>query len=397
MKVTVVLEQRFLLAADGSVWTSDAAAGSRWLRYLEIFDEVQIVARAQSVAVPPVSGGRIDGKGVTLAPVPMYLGSRQFLARAARVRSAIRQALADSDAVMLVVPGTLGNIAFPILRRSRRPFGVEVVGDPAGVFGAGGAGGALRVVLKSWFVRSLKRQCSHAEVAIYATQRTLQQHYPPAPRAFTTFSSSVHLTSEATAAVLPPVRDQGPYRIVTVGSMEQLYKGVDTLLLAVKQCIDTGLALSLDVVGDGRFRPQLEALALETGVSDAVTFVGQLPGPAAVRQLIAGSDLFVLASTTEGLPRALVEAMALGIPCIASSVGGIPELLPVEDLFSASAPEALASRMSQVLRDPSRRRAMSLRNLTKAGEFQESELAPRRLRAYSELAERTLRERCQSL
>ena len=117
-----------------------------------------------------------------------------------------------------------------------------------------------------------------------------------------------------------------------MGTLEQLYKAPDVLLDAVGQCFRQGLDLELVWIGGGQYQQQLEARAKELGLSPRVRFLGQLPAGDAVRGELDRADLFVLPSRQEGLPRAMLEAMARGLPCIGSTVGGIPELLPAEDL-----------------------------------------------------------------
>jgi len=87
-------------------------------------------------------------------------------------------------------------------------------------------------------------------------------------------------------------------------------------------------------------------------------------------------------SRAEGLPRALVEAMARGCPCIGSNVGGIPELLAADDLVPPNDPEALARKIMEVTADPERMKAMSARNLSRAKEFDPEVLRNMRLAFY---------------
>ncbi|GAB3976194.1 glycosyltransferase family 4 protein [Plantactinospora veratri] len=81
-------------------------------------------------------------------------------------------------------------------------------------------------------------------------------------------------------------------------------------------------------LGDGRYRPRLERLATDLGVRRQVHFTGTISAATEVRRQLDAADLFVMPSRTEGLPKALIEAMARGLPAVATSVGGIPELLP---------------------------------------------------------------------
>src|SRR5690606_12476224 len=109
--------------------------------------------------------------------------------------------------------------------------------------------------------------------------------------------------------------------------------------------------IRLRVVGDGRYREILENLARQLGVWDNVAFVGRLPA-AEVRRELDNADLFVLASRTEGLPRAMIEAMARGLPCLGTRVGGIPELLPDDCLVPPDSPDELAGRIACIVENP---------------------------------------------
>jgi glycosyltransferase involved in cell wall biosynthesis len=103
------------------------------------------------------------------------------------------------------------------------------------------------------------------------------------------------------------------------------------------------------VVGEGHDRPRLEALVTELGLSDCVS----LPGwQSDVRRWFEAMDVFALSSRREGLPNVLLEAMALGVPCVSTNIAGIPRLIadcesgrlvPPDDL------PALVSALSDVL------------------------------------------------
>jgi len=84
--------------------------------------------------------------------------------------------------------------------------------------------------------------------------------------------------------------------------------------------------MQLRLVGDGPERGELQALANDLGLGDAVTFAGRLSETETLEE-IARSDILVLPSFMEGLPIVLMEAMALGVPVVASRVAGIPELV----------------------------------------------------------------------
>jgi glycosyltransferase involved in cell wall biosynthesis len=120
-----------------------------------------------------------------------------------------------------------------------------------------------------------------------------------------------------------------------------------------------------------------------------VRFLGWLPGGPAVRSELDAADLFALPSRQEGLPRAMVEAMARALPCVGSTVGGIPELLLAEDLVPPGDARALARKIREMLTTPGRMTRMSARNLEKARVYREEALAGRRRAFYRHVREMT--------
>jgi glycosyltransferase involved in cell wall biosynthesis len=113
---------------------------------------------------------------------------------------------------------------------------------------------------------------------------------------------------------------------------------------------DGGNRVHLTIVGGGRLLDELREMAGRVLV-DSFKFTGPLPTPAAVADVLKGCDVFALASRTEGLPRAMVEAMALGLACVGTRVGGIPELLEDEWLSDSGRPDQMAEKIQRLIDD----------------------------------------------
>jgi glycosyltransferase involved in cell wall biosynthesis len=213
----------------------------------------------------------------------------------------------------------------------------------------------------------------------YVTECYLQSKYPASTDAVTAAYSSVDLPADAFLARprLPRTGRNHPI-LISVGSLEQLYKGIDTLIRAVGQLNSTGMPVRLLHIGAGRFRPYLERLTAELGLGQRVEFVGALPAGAEVRRILDTADLFVMPSRTEGLPKALIEAMAWGLPAVGTAVGGIPELLAPEDLVVPDDVGGLASAIRRFIADPNRLAEASARNLVRAASYSYEVLTARR-------------------
>ena len=391
MRVTVTSEVRFARLPDGSVW-AEGAPYSFWSRYLDEFESVTILGREEAQPRPRPGMVRADGPGVELRGVPHYIGPRAFVMRYLAVRHVARPVVYDRGALILRLGSVLALSFEPLLLRSGRPFGVEVVGDPWETFARGAVQTPVRVVARWVLTRSQQRLCRTAAVAAYVTREFLQRRYPCASSEyavsdveleceapFTTHYSSVELAN-SDFAPHPHVLDSSrPARIITVGSLAQAYKGVDVLIHALSAVRRSGHPCELTVVGDGRLRSKLEALAASVGVP--VRFTRHLTRAKVVQELDA-SDIFVLASRTEGLPRALIEAMARGLPCVATRVGGIPELLDSDALCEAGSAAGLADRICALLTGKVNASVLAIRNLGQAQAFRSDLLRPRRREFY---------------
>jgi glycosyltransferase involved in cell wall biosynthesis len=140
--------------------------------------------------------------------------------------------------------------------------------------------------------------------------------------------------------------------------------------------------LVLTIVGEGQYRSELEQLTMRLDVAAHVTFAGQLRQGSEVNALLDRSDLFVLPSRQEGVPRAMIEAMSRGLPCIGTAVGGIPELLDADALVPPNDVEALAAKIIEVIARPNWLAAQSTRNLRRAAAFLNDRLDVRRRAFY---------------
>ncbi|WP_407541849.1 glycosyltransferase family 4 protein (plasmid) [Deinococcus radiomollis] len=398
MRLTAVLEQRFDRTPDGRVWTPGPHGYPFWERYLTVFSEVRVVARVRDVPALTGSLRPANGPGVVFAAVPHFLGPLGFLRQYLKVRRAIGRAVRDPQAgvVLLRVPGTLSSVASAAL--GRRPFAAEVVGDPYDQHAPGVRRHPLQAFFRRSYTRQMTEQCKRSSVTAYVTSEALQRRYPTSGQAFAL--SDVDLPPEAYAA-RPKVWHPEPHEAVMVCTLELNIKGVDAAISAVRVLRDRGRNVRLRIVGDGLLRPQFEKQAADLGLAGQVLFVGAVAGGEAVRAQLDQCDVFLMPSRQEGLPRAMVEAMARGLPALGSEIGGIPELLGPDERFTlgpadqthadALQAETVADALQRLLGDPARYDAQGARNLEVSRAYANSALADTRLRFYQ--AVRDLGER----
>jgi len=167
-----------------------------------------------------------------------------------------------------------------------------------------------------------------------------------------TFDGRRSRTAETLDPVQTPDLQPRPYLLCVAAHYER--KRLDVLLRAFSAVRAEHPRHTLVLVGDGPLRADLEALAATLGITGAVAFVGDRP-PEVVRELLTGCALFVLPTRYESFGIAVVEAMTLGCPVVATAVGGVTEiisdgrdglLVPADDVA------ALATAIDRCLSEP---------------------------------------------
>ncbi|MBS3027174.1 MAG: glycosyltransferase family 4 protein [Dolichospermum sp. DET50] len=380
MNIVVALEYRFDRTPDGIVWTQTQFPYSFWQRYLEVFDHVQVVARVRDLPTVPSDWKEANGDHVSFAAIPYYIGPVQYLQQSLQVKRAAQQAVRTEDAVILRVSSTIASCIEPKLRAAHHPYAVEVVADPYDVFAPGSIRHPLRPFFRWWYPQTLRRQCARACAAAYVTKQALQTRYP-CPN-YSVGISDVDISEKFLVLTPRQFHKMSPLNLIFVGTLAQLYKAPNILLSAMAICVQEGINLKLTIIGDGKHRTELETQAAVLGLKERVCFRGQLGAGKAVITELDQADLFILPSYQEGLPRAMVEAMARALPCIGSTVGGIPELIPPEDMVPPGDVAALAAKIREVVTNPERMAQMSARNLEKAKEYKDEMLRDQRIAFY---------------
>jgi glycosyltransferase involved in cell wall biosynthesis len=146
-------------------------------------------------------------------------------------------------------------------------------------------------------------------------------------------------------------------------------KDVETLLHAIAIAVRTCPVLRLEVAGDGPCRADLEQLTAELRLGDHVRFLGDVRD---IPALLARASLFALPSLTEGVSLTLLEAMARGLPVVATRVGGNPEVVLDEEtglLVPARSPAELAGAVLRLWRDRGAARRMGLAARRRAEQY----------------------------
>lgn len=253
----------------------------------------------------------------------------------------LRHAFQDADAVHLPLPGDISLLGLMVALSSRKPLLAR--------YGGSWADNA-ETTLMNRVTRQLMRRFAGGRNVMLATG---EGSLPPAPRMHWIFSTAI--TESELAGIVPVTRAtlQRPPVLIYAGRLAQ-EKGVDVLLRALARLTGTAgdSGPRLLVAGDGPERPALEALAQSLGVGAAVSFLGQV-GREALSSAFASADICVQPSRTEGFSKAWLDAMAHGVPLVASDVGAAAAVAGSAGergwLVQPGDSDALASTLHEVL------------------------------------------------
>ena len=369
MRVLLTSEARFERTPDGVIWAPAAYGRPLWARYLEVFSSVLVAARVRDVHEPSPGSVEASSATVRFCRLPPYSGLSGFVRHARKIRRIIAGAARECPALIVRSPSPSACITSRVAIGAERPYGAEIVGDPNQVFSPGGFSHPLRLPIRCVATAAQTYVSRHAIAALYVTRHALQHRYPT--------QGSVHAASDVAlddlAFASGPSREwrsPAPFVIVTVGGLDQPYKGTAMLIDAVSDLRKRHAPVQLRIVGEGRLKAQLQQQCRTLGTADGVEFLGQ-QDRSGVFAALDSAHLFVLPSLTEGLPRALLEAMARGLPAVGTAVGGVPELLGDECLVPPRQPRALAARIEGLMADDSRRRDLGERNRQLARTYHE--------------------------
>jgi glycosyltransferase involved in cell wall biosynthesis len=358
MKVLFVHDHFFRVDSDGNVYSPGQLPFRAWKRYLEHFSEVRVFARA----LPVTNVDKLDvssGADVSFILDHGYSGPRDLFLSRSSIRDALQRAVAGVDAVIIRLPSELGLFAQSVAQELNVPCAIEVVGcayDAYANYGNLIARGYAQIAF-----RRMQRAVHRASHAIYVTRRFLQSRYPN--EGVTGFASNVQLApvqDDVLEKRLSRIKERKAGAILGfIGSLKVNYKGLDVALSALAGIRARGAEVELRVLGDGE----------------------------PVMRWLDEIDIYLQPSKQEGLPRSSIEAMSRGLPVLASTAGGIPELLDPACLHRPGDFKTLARQLEGLMGRPEEMLKQAQRNWSEAKAYEAPRIEEARRAFWGQFAD----------
>jgi len=375
---------------NGDYYLPDMFGMKIMARYLEVFEGVSIVCRVNPCGnLSKLRGyNKLCDSRVKIIDLPLYNSPLEYIKSKRLIKSIITNcSKVPNSAFLCRVPGQIGTIAASILKSNGIPYGVEVVGDPWEALSPQAFKHKLSPIIRIAGTINLKKTVCNAAIALYVTDYVLQKKYPVKEGVFTTNASNVELLKENILPSSPDsinMANKDSLNIMSIGTLAQLYKAPDIVLKALSLLKKRGVRFRFTWYGDGQYRQPMTELSKQLGISDYVDFVGNVSHDKIMEDLKC-CDLLIHASRAEGLPRAVIEAMASAIPIVGTRVAGIPELLLPDAIVPVNNAKAVCETIERFISDDGWAITHAKHNLERARDFEKSLLAKRRKEFYTRL------------
>lgn len=359
-----------LLLVTGDYHYRDGTKICTTSAFMRFVPELLSLARTIEVCAPihlgtaGEKGFGIESQAIRYRPLPPSRTLEQFLRRLPSdllpILQALYQGARRSDLVWINGPHPLFPLAVLACRLAGKPYLLWLRGDILETTRSKYVDANLRnrlAVRTAYFLDKLLLTAAKNRVVFYtgsalSRYAVLSSYSQPA---------RTSLVSESELTSVPKGPLHTPVRLLWAGQLRPV-KGLKYLLAALRLLLDEGYQVRLTLLGDGEQREELEEEVKRLELQDHVALAGYVaPGPA-LSAYFESADLFVLPSLSEGVPKVLLEAMARGMPIVATEVGGVPDLITDGEtgvLVPRQAPRQLADAIARLLDHDDLRRTVS--------------------------------------
>lgn len=397
-KVLVTTHAQMFQTPDGKVWTNSVYDYNFFKRYLNVFESVRIMTRMKKIDFKEINNKiLVNGERLEFYSLPHYHGPWEYAKKYFRIKKEFSNALETCDCAILRIPDQTSFSLFKEIKDKGIPCAIEVVAHSWDLFAPGTMKTKLRPYLRLLWDYNQKKICREATGVSYVTSDYIQKRYPTMiknneDKRFQTNYTSADLDE----AFFGQPRKKEWFQkeklnFVHVSGINNNAKGHNELINVMFDLKKMGYSHTLTFIGGGTLLNEFRDKSIDLGLSKEIIFLGHIGKSKDIADVLSKSDVFILPTLTEGLPRAVLEAMANGLPCIATNVGGIPELISSEFLVNSRNEDDLKRKIIEVNQNSSLLEKESYKNFEKIQvSYKPSEIQKKREKFYSKLKKKAV-------
>lgn len=353
-------------------------------RYLEFCDEMIISTRSKEIeefTEQNIGYRKTNGEKVTVHPIKNYKDIPDIIKNKKKIISEMDEIAKNCDNLIIRMPSVLGIFACKSARKYKKNYVIEMVACAwDGYMNHARFGGKLLAPIMYLKTRYAIKKAPNV---LYVTKKFLQKRYPNSNN---NIGCSDVIIDKINKSYINKKKKQlgetncKELKIVTVASVQLKYKGQEYVMKAISDLKRGGINIKYYLIGGGN-NERLKKFVKKYNVEDNVFFKGSF-SHSEIFKLLSEMDLYIQPSLQEGLPRAVIEAMSVGMPVIGSNAGGIPELIDYKCIFKKKDTKKIASMIKNI--DNSFLVEQSERNYLYSQEFYNANLYKKRMPFYKD-------------
>lgn len=385
----MVQEEHFIKNDKGEIYATRVLNEKIFNRYLEYFDEVIVFARV-SKSNNVVKELKVNTDRLSFVEIPDFRGPKEMLMKSIKIVSKFRKACSDAEVIFLRAPSMLTIFLYRFIPKNKITSVEFMMGATYFIEDDSFIAKKVNKIIDN----EAKKLVKKANATLYVTEEALQKEYPPNAKAyedsnddyFTCGVSDVVIEKEYLFERLPMNSESNHFILISVGFMDSYRKGQHILIETVKILKDKGYSIELRLIGEGKKKEEFEQLAKRLGLEKEVLFLGKISSRETLFQQLKESDIFLLPSKLEGLPRVIIEALSASLPVIASDVNGNSELVQSELLVKNFQVSQYVERVELLIGNAAFYNQISKENYKKSLEFLPANLDPKRKFFFEQLS-----------
>lgn len=386
MRVLIAADSLLKKTPDGTYWCNAIYGYDFWQRYIKVFDNITLISRCKNISFDESQDLlKVSGKGLEVIELPYMRKAKGYILNYKNFYKISKNAVKNYEYAIFRLPSVSVSLIWYLYSKLNKPFLVEVVADPKYAY-------SNNLISKKIFTHILKKAVRGAKGVSYVTEFYLQKKYPSSKILnpddnyyFTTHYSSIDLDKSFLYNKKSFENNLKCLKIIHVSNHIDVLKGQKEAIDVVKYLDDLGYNIHLEFIGDGKLRSSYESLVTSYGLEDKIKFLGRYKDKTKIREKLIEADLMLFPTHAEGLPRVVIEAMAVSLPIITTNVNGIPELISENYLFHPNDKLGMAKKIAYLIDNPEELDNMAKINFANSKKYLNTELDKRRTNFYNKL------------
>ena len=386
MKTTAFFFDTFLIKDKENYYGMTLTYDFFTKKYLKYYDKIIVSTRCKDKReeVGDISGYKqTNGKNVVVLPIKNYKKIPDIFLKKQEIKNEVKNILAQVDLAIIRMPSVIGIVACELCQELGVKYKIEMVACPFDSYW-NHYNKLGKIIAPLMFVKT-KKAIINAKEVMYVTNQFLQKRYPTKGESFA--CSDVILVKQPKQTLeernnryLASTNNR-PIKMYTVANVGLKLKGqkyvIDALYKLNRNNISSN-KYQYYLIGSGS-NEYLKKYAKEKNLEKDVIFLGSMSHDDIFREL-RNADIYIQPSLTEGMPRSVIEAMSVGLPVIATMVGGNSELIDPEMTFKRKNVKQLVN----ILRNLNKKKIIfySKKNFENSQKYNEDRLSSVRKEFY---------------